>query len=217
MKKFVMFDMDGVLFDSMPYHVKAWRQTMLDFGVDVPETTFYMNEGRTGKSTTSEMIGREASDEEWRGFYAHKSAIFDAFPEAPVMPGAAEVVRSIHDMGIPATIVTGSGQRKLLERIEREFPGQFRLDWMVTSADVSVGKPNPEPYLKGLAKAGVAAEDAVVIENAPLGVRAGHDAGCFVIAVNTGPLPDEVLLNEGADVLFHTMSELAVEIKRLLA
>ena len=60
-----------------------------------------------------------------------------------------------------------------------------------------------------LEKAGVEANEAIVVENAPLGVRAGVAAGIFTIAVNTGPLDDEVLLAEGANLLFPTMSSLA--------
>ena len=51
-----------------------------------------------------------------------------------------------------------------------------------------------------LQKAGIQANEAVVIENAPLGVRAGVAAGIFTIALNTGPLPDNVLLQEGANI-----------------
>ncbi len=77
---------------------------------------------------------------------------------------------------------------------------------MVTAFDVKYGKPNPEPYLMALKKANIQANEAIVIENAPLGVRAGVAAGIFTIAVNTGPLPDQVLLDEGADYLFPSMA-----------
>ena len=59
----------------------------------------------------------------------------------------------------------------------------------------------------GLQKAGVKANEAIVVENAPLGVKAGVAAGIFTVAVNTGPLPDEVLTQEGANLLFHSMME----------
>ena len=77
---------------------------------------------------------------------------------------------------------------------------------MVTAFDVKYGKPNPEPYLMALQKAGIQANEAVVIENAPLGVRAGVAAGIFTIALNTGPLPNDVLLQEGANILFPSMA-----------
>ena len=61
----------------------------------------------------------------------------------------------------------------------------------------------------GLQKAGVAANEAIVVENAPLGVEAGVAAGIFTIAVNTGPLPDQVLLDKGANLLFPSMEALS--------
>ena len=92
---------------------------------------------------------------------------------------------------------------------------------MVTAFDVKYGKPNPEPYLMGMEKyrkvlsaAGketVAPNHFIVVENAPLGVEAGVAAGVFTIAVNTGPLPDDALLSQGADLLFHSMQELCDE------
>lgn len=216
MKKLVMFDMDGVLFDSMPNHAVAWRRTMADLGCEYPDTVYYENEGRTGSSTIELLLGRKVSDEECRRIYDLKASYFDAMPKARPMPGAYDVVKAVRALGVPAIVVTGSGQKLLMSRIAEAYDGMFRTEWMVCSADVKHGKPDPEPYLMGLQKAGVAPEDAVVVENAPLGVRSGHDAGCFVVAVNTGPLPDSCLLEQGADMLFHSMAELAEKIGIIL-
>ena len=81
----------------------------------------------------------------------------------------------------------------------------FTIEKIISSKDVVHGKPSPEPYLKGLEKAGVRPWEALVVENAPLGVRAGVAAGVFTVALNTGPLPDAALLNEGANALFPSM------------
>ena len=81
---------------------------------------------------------------------------------------------------------------------------------MVTGFDVKHGKPHPEPYLMGLQKAGIQASEAVVVENAPLGVEAAHAAGIFTIAVNTGPLPDDILRQSGADVVLPDMKAAAM-------
>ena len=78
----------------------------------------------------------------------------------------------------------------------------------MTAFDVKYGKPHPEPYLMGLEKAGVAPNEAIVVENAPIGVQAGKAAGIFTVAVNTGPLDGQVLLDAGADLLFSSMQAL---------
>ena len=121
------------------------------------------------------------------------------------MPGAREVLEKIKADGLFSMVVTGSGQASLLERLNTNFPDIFKPELMVTAFDVKYGKPNPEPYLMALQKGDLQPNEAIVIENAPLGVRAGVDAGIFTIAVNTGPLDDEVLLNEGANLLFPSM------------
>lgn len=80
---------------------------------------------------------------------------------------------------------------------------------MVTSYDVSHGKPAPDPYLAGMKKAHVYPWESIVVENAPLGVQAAVAARCFTIAVNTGPLPDEELISKGADLLMPDMRTLS--------
>ena len=209
--KAVLFDMDGVLFNSMPYHSEAWHQVMKTHGLDLSREEAYMHEGRTGASTINIVfqreLGKEATQEEIESIYHEKSILFNSYPEAERMPGAWELLQKVKSEGLTPMVVTGSGQLSLLERLEHNFPGMFHKELMVTAFDVKYGKPNPEPYLMGLQKAGVKANEAIVVENAPLGVRAGVAAGIFTVAVNTGPLPDKVLLDEGANYLFHSMSD----------
>jgi beta-phosphoglucomutase-like phosphatase (HAD superfamily) len=90
----------------------------------------------------------------------------------------------------------------------------FSPELMVTAFDVKKGKPWPEPYLMGLKKAGITADEAIVVENAPLGVQAAHAAGIYTIAVNTGPLPDSALWVAGADQVFPDMHALADALRR---
>lgn len=211
--KAALFDMDGVLYNSMPNHAKAWSTSMTQFGLAMTEEEVYMHEGRTGKSTINLLAqrywGRNVSDEEAERIYAAKAACFASLPEPKAMPGAAKLLRMIKDEGLTIVLVTGSGQQSLLNHLNETFPGIFSREHMVTSFDVHHGKPDPEPYLTGLKKAGVAPHEALVVENAPLGVRAAVKAQIFTIAVNTGPLANGVLLGEGANLLFPSVTELA--------
>ena len=211
--KAVLFDMDGVLFDSMPNHAYAWSHAMTQFGLAMTAEEAYMNEGRTGSGTIDILAqrcwGRNATEEEKQRIYAAKSALFNTLPEAKPMPGAREALEAARECGAKIVLVTGSAQLSLIEHLELHYPGFFRKELMVTAFDVKRGKPNPEPYLMGLEKAGVRAEEAVVVENAPLGVEAGRAAGIFTIAANTGPLPDEVLKQSGADIVVAGMHEVA--------
>lgn len=217
-----LFDMDGVLFDSMPIHARCWHQAMQHFGLHLPEEEAYLHEGRTGADTINIVMQRQwqrtATEEECQRMYEYKSLLFNQQGSAPPMPYAYELLQQVKQAGLTILIVTGSGQSSLLSRLDEHFPGIFHKELMVTAFDVKRGKPDPEPYLMGLAKAGQLLNDdhaplnpheAIVIENAPLGVRAAVAAGIYTIAVNTGPVPDEALLTEGASALYPSMQALA--------
>ena len=209
----VLFDMDGVLFDSMPNHAYAWSHAMTAFGLAMTPEEVYMYEGQTGSGTVNMLAQRfwrrDATEEECRRIYEAKTRLFDTRPEPRPMPGALELLRKVRAQGLTRVIVTGSGTHSLLDRLNAAFPGIFRRELMVTAFDVSQGKPHPEPYLTGLERAGVAASEAVVVENAPLGVQAARAAGIFTIAVNTGPLKDEVLREAGANLVLPSVQYLA--------
>ena len=125
------------------------------------------------------------------------------------MPGALEALTAAKELGCMIVLVTGSAQTSLLQRLEEHYPGFFRQELMVTGFDVKRGKPDPEPYLMGLQKAGIKAEEAVVVENAPLGVESAHRAGIFTIAANTGPLEDSLLKEAGADIVVPGLMDVA--------
>ncbi len=165
--KAVLFDMDGVLINSMPNHAVAWVKAMAECGLKMTSDDAYTTEGQKGTDTIRQMarqqLGRELSQEEAQKMYDIKAHYFSLLPEAPVMPG-------------------------------------------IMAYDVEHGKPAPDPYLMGLSKAGgLQPWEAIVVENAPLGVRAGVAAQIFTVAVNTGPLPDEALWQEGADLVMPDM------------
>ena len=186
---------------------------MAQFGYDLPEEEVYMHEGRTGASTINlvsmRQHGVEESEERIQEIYKVKSDLFNEYPPAEPMPGALSLLRQLKEQGLMILIVTGSGQLSLLDKLNHHYPDIFRRELMVTAFDVKHGKPHPEPYLMGMQKGGLRPEECIVVENAPLGVRAAKAAGIFTVAINTGPLPDSVLTAEGADALFPSMQALS--------
>lgn len=215
-----LIDMDGTLYDSMPNHARAWMRVMDDMGVQARPEEFFLHEGCTGAWMINHMMlrgyGREATDEEKQYFYALKAHYFTEMPPVEVMPGAQELVKRLQERGIVTVLVTGSGQNSLLDRLEADFPGAFPPERRVTSASVSHGKPHPEPYLCGLKIASVAPEQAIAIDNAPLGTRSAHAAGIPTVGVVTGPIDAAVLRDNGADIVFNSMSECTKTLPGLL-
>lgn len=219
--KAVLFDMDGVLYDSMPAHDKSWQQTMDEMGLKHLPHEFYLQEGRIGQSTINTIfqrnLSRDATDEEIKKIYARKTELFQQYNSGEILPGAADMLEYVRLNGLKPVLVTGSGQPSLLDRLDTHFPGIFTPETMVTAFDVKHGKPYPEPYLMGLQKGGnLQPDQAIVIENAPLGIESAVRAGIFTIAVNTGPLPDSVLTGAGASIILHSMEELFASMPEIL-
>lgn len=218
--KAILFDMDGVLYDSMRFHARSWYEVATKHHLASTTDDFYMFEGRTGESTINELyqrtFHRDATDDEKKAIYKEKSDLFNTYNDGQAMVGASDVLRLVRGFGLEALVVTGSGQHSLIDKLEQTYPGYFEREKMVTAFDVKLGKPHPEPYLMGLEKAGVKACEAFVIENAPMGVQAAVAAGIFTIAVNTGPLADTVLIDAGANLLYPDMTSLANDLPSLI-
>ena len=219
--KAVLFDMDGVLYDSMPYHAIAWQESMKQFDIHMTAADAYATEGARGIDTIQVMVkkqkGIDISLEEAQKMYDVKTEIFHSMPTAKIFPGVCEVMQKIKDAGMQVGVVTGSGQRPLILRLLNDFGNFLDENHIVTAYDVKRGKPNPDPYLMGLQKAGdLKPWEGIVVENAPLGVRAGVAAKIFTIAINSGPLPDEELSSKGSNLLYHKMTKFCDNFERLI-
>ncbi len=208
-----LIDMDGVLYDSMKYHTRAWHRMMTELGVECDPDEFYLYEGMTGAATIrllfERAFGTTPDDERVRELYALKTKYFKEIGYNEPMPGADRMLRALERAGLRRVLVTGSSQQSLLDSINADYPGAFNPGDRVTALDVTHGKPDPEPYLKGAEIAGVPPSKALVIENAPLGVRAGKAAGAFTVAVTTGPIPRAAFIEAGADLIFPSMPSFA--------
>lgn len=208
-----LIDMDGTLYDSMVNHTAAWHKMMLELGVKCNRDEFYLYEGMTGAATINLLFrrtfGHEVSQEECARLYKRKTELFAQMPPVEPMQGARQVMDKIMALGLKRVLVTGSGQSSLINRLPHDYPGLFEEGMCVTSHSVKNGKPHPEPYQTALRLAGVRANEAFVIENAPLGVKSGDSAGVFTIGVTTGPIPAKELTRAGAAIVFSSMEECA--------
>ena len=219
--KAVFFDQDGVLYNSMPYHAESWAWAMTKHGLPYTAMECYRNEGRTSTGVIQEhhrqMYGTDASPELIEAIYQDKSQHFTemtgGFPG--IIPDVDKVLRYLHKHGVECWVVTGSGQRNLIDALNETFNHVFT--GIISSFDVTKGKPDPEPYLKAWERSGFKKEECLVVENAPLGVRAAKAAGLYTIAVNTGILPDSDLWDEKADLVLPNMMALLEKLTAILS
>jgi beta-phosphoglucomutase-like phosphatase (HAD superfamily) len=219
--KAVLFDMDGVLYDSMPNHAVAWQESMKQFGIHMTVADAYATEGARGIDTIRKMVkkqkGVEISLEEAQKMYDVKTRLFHEMQKAEVFDGVIPFMEKIQGKGMTIGVVTGSGQKPLINRLLHDFGAFLDESRIVTAYDIEKGKPAPDPYLMGLQRCGnLQPWQGIVVENAPLGVRAGVAAKCFTIAINSGPLSDDILIQAGADLIFHRMTELVDVFDRIV-
>ncbi len=216
--KVFFFDQDGVLYDSMPKHAKAWAKVMQAHGIDFTEEDCFINEGRTGQDVIHEAIlqyeNREATEDEIWEIYEQKADEFRKMGDIQPVEGVVEVLRYLKKNKKQIWVVTGSAQASLLDNLNTKIGPFFDRSQMITAFDVTHGKPDPEPYLMAWDRSKQPKIECCVIENAPLGVRSAKAAGLYTIAVNTGPLADIALWNEGADQVFPSMVALLEWLKK---
>ncbi len=173
----LLFDLDGVLIDSTPAVARVWHRWAVDHGFD-PETVVHMAHGRPSRTTIRELlpnadIGREDREVERREMEDLDGVV--------LLPGARQLLKILP----PERWTIATSCTRALAEVRLRAAGLPIPKTLITSSDVKIGKPDPEPYLKAAAKLGFAASDCIVVEDAPAGVRAGKAAGARVIAFLT--------------------------------
>ncbi|HME11398.1 MAG TPA: HAD family hydrolase, partial [Candidatus Acidoferrum sp.] len=198
----ILFDLDGVLVDSTPAVERVWHGWALEHGFDGEEVVRRAH-GRPSLTTIRELLPNGDHEKEDRE--VERREIADTDGVVP-LPGALELLRALPENAW--TIVTSCTRRLALVRIATAGLPVPKL--LVTSTDVTRGKPDPEPYLKGAEFLGLAARDCVVVEDAPAGIRAGKAAGARVLALRT-TAPDAELADAGADWIVDDLSAVSVQ------
>jgi sugar-phosphatase len=199
----VLFDLDGVLVDSTPAVARVWTWWAREHGFNAEEVVQQAH-GRPSITTIRELLPDGDHDAENRE--VERREIEDVADVIP-LPGALQLLEALP---LDRWAIVTSCTRRLAEvRIAAaELP---KPKYLVTSNDVRRGKPDPEPYLKGAEILAVAAEECVVVEDAPAGIRAGKAAGARVVALRTTAREAE-LREAGADWIVDDCSELSVDL-----
>jgi mannitol-1-/sugar-/sorbitol-6-phosphatase len=186
----LLFDMDGVLIDSTPAVARVWHGWAVEHGFD-PERVVHLAHGRPSRTTIRELLPNGDIEREDRELERREMEDLDG---VVLLPGTRQLLDALP----PERWTIATSCTRPLAKVRLRAAGLPIPEKMVTSNDVKIGKPDPEPYLKAAAKLGFAASDCVVVEDAPAGVRAGKAAGAKVIAFLT-TMNRRVLEDAGAD------------------
>jgi sugar-phosphatase len=186
----MLFDLDGVLVDSTPAVTRVWEKWAVAHGFD-PEKTVREAHGRPSIETIRELLPDANHEAENRD--VERQEIADLEGVIP-LPGAVDLLTSLPlDRWAIVTSCT-----KDLAEVRIRAAGLPLPRTIVTSSDITNGKPHPEPYLKGATALGFPPAGCIVVEDVPAGIRSGKAAGARVIAVRTTATDDE-LTASGAD------------------
>lgn len=204
--KAVIFDMDGVLVDSMKYHVLSFDEALAEIGLDVKKEELYRLEGKGSKLVLEKLferrginLGEEVLDE----LVSRKREMFDKINETEPYPGVKDLLEELKNY-FKIGLVSGSNRKNVHEFVSKYFEDIF--DEVIAEEDTENKKPSPDPYEKCLEELGLDAEDCLVVENAPLGVMSAKDAGieCWAIATYVDV---EDLEQAGADRVYKDHEE----------
>lgn len=197
----LLFDLDGVLIDSTPAVARVWTKWAIAHGFD-PEETVRQAHGRPSIATIRDLLPNADAAKEnevvLRGEIEDTEGVV-------ALPGASDLLKSVP---LDRWALVTSCARPLAE-VRLTTAGLPIPHRMVTSDDVRIGKPDPEPYLKGAALLGVPASKCVVFEDAPAGIRSGKSAGALVVALRS-TASDRELEQAGADWIITAYSQLAL-------
>ncbi len=187
MYKAALFDLDGVLIDSETLYTSFWERVGKQHRLPSP-TFAYDIKG----TTLNDILTTYFPEPEVRRDVDRLLHEFENEIVYPVFPGALEFVDALRAKGMKTVIVTSSDAKKMdfLFAQHPDFPSHF--DAIVTACDVTRSKPDPEPYLVGAAKVGIAPEECIVFEDSFQGLEAGRAAGCKVIGLSTTNLAESI-------------------------
>lgn len=213
MLKGLVFDVDGVLMDSMPYHADAWVKAFGEVGIHITNMDIYEIEGSNHKGVVDIIFhkaGMEPSSSDYEAFLKKKREYFlqnnrvEPFKD---MPTCLQALKGKYKLAV----ASGADRTIVNSLMDKFYPGIFEV--IVSGEDVTRGKPDPEPYLTAAGKLGLKPAACMVIENAPLGIQSAKKAGIYCVAVPTY-LPEEKLID--ADMVFTNHAELITYLYRLL-
>jgi beta-phosphoglucomutase family hydrolase len=205
-----LFDWDGVIIDSASAHKISWERLAADEKLFLPEDHFLKGFGMRNEVIIPELLNWTQDPQEINRLSLRKEELYREVVRdkgVVVLPGVKTYLQSLLDHNIPCVIGT-STQRANVELILDVTGLRPYFQDMVSSEDVSRGKPDPEVFLKAAALAGLPPEDCVVFEDAHHGIEAALAGGMKAVGVLTTHPGGQL---KGAHRLINQLDELPLD------
>jgi beta-phosphoglucomutase len=182
----ILFDLDGVIADTLHYHFLAWKHMFERLGGTVSEHTVLLHEGRNSREILPILMteaGVSIPVEEQEAFIETKREYFRSIVHISHYPGAFSVIDELKARGYRIALVTACALKNMQHSLSTAQQAHF--DFIITGDEVPRAKPFPDPYLIAARQLQLEPHQCAVIENAPLGIEAARNAGMYCIAVQT--------------------------------
>jgi beta-phosphoglucomutase len=179
--KGIMFDMDGVLIDAMPYHAEAFQIAFKEVvNQEIDKKDIFLLEGMPGAELVKEIFKRKKINK-------RKEQIFKKIQKAQAFEGVRELIDSLNCNNCLKAVVSGASKQEVESLLEKNGLKNFNV--IISGEDLKDGKPDPEPFKTGLDRLNLKPSDAIIVENAPLGAESAKRADIkFIITLNNTPL-----------------------------
>ncbi|MDD5356339.1 MAG: HAD-IIB family hydrolase, partial [Candidatus Omnitrophica bacterium] len=205
--KGAIFDMDGVIVDTMPLHSKSWRDTLREEGIHITEEFFDRHfsgvRGEDALKTLFSITGEAQRNILTRRHEAFMHLVLDR--GADVYEGTACLIKELSQRNIKCAVATSAGEGHVRVLLNKELIDRFNA--IVTGDIVGIGKPYPECFLMAAFKLGLRYEEAVVFEDAKSGIDAAKNGSLRCVGVNRGNAD----LLDRADLVVDDLSKIGYE------
>lgn len=210
----VIFDLDGVLVDSYQAHFESWSRLYGELGVPYSEDKFAADFGRTSRDILRRTLGDRLTDEQVRELDGRKESLFREIlrRDFPAMEGAVELIDSLASNGFLLAVGSSGPPENISLCLENLGLGE-KFSAIVTGADVTRGKPDPQVFQIAANRLGVTASSCAVVEDAVHGIEAAHRAGMVSIGL-TGTASRDRLA--AASLVVDRLRELTPQVVRRL-
>jgi HAD superfamily hydrolase (TIGR01509 family) len=185
--KAVVFDLDGLMFNTEELYVDVGTEILRRRGYEFTPTLLDQMMGRPSRVALQIMIDTHSLSATVEDLLAETDELFPEILRTRLapMPGLVELLAALEQHRIPKGIATSS-RRAFVERVLGKFDYQPRFAPILTSEDITDGKPHPEIYQKAAERLSIAPGEMLVLEDSQNGCRAAVAAGAIAIAVPSG-------------------------------